>query len=189
MKNLTPLLCTLALVAACTPSTTSIDQQNENPLTASRYGDELADTMANLIIRKDPVLEQPGMRESVEKGIAEGKEIGAVARQIQKQGMMGSFISVSQSVIGYALLLDKTLYLSSDFFSSPGLNLHLYLTDVVDPRDTEFPDPNAVNIGRLQAVYGAQEYVLDIEDASALRTAVVWDATLKQIYGFAQLSR
>ncbi len=191
MKRILSFLCIAALLSACTsvPSRTSIEQQLENPLTASRYGDELADAMANLFIQKDPVVDQPGMKALIEQGIAEGKQIAAVARKQQKEGTMGIFHEVKRSIFGYALFFEDTLYLSSDFFVSPGVDLHVYFSEAVDPRDAAFPDVTAVDLGRLQMVFGPQQYQVTSKDPSKLRTVVVWDTKLKQIYGFAQLSR
>ncbi len=191
MKKSIPLLY-LLLLGACTaaPGQTSIDQQNNNPLVASRYGDELADRMANLIIIKDPIVDQPGMRQVIDDAIAEGKKMGAQARQMQQQGLMGQFFSVHQAVGGFALLLNDVLYFSSDFATDPGLDLHVYVTSDIDPREIpDFPNINTTDIGAVQNPYGAQVYEIDAENSSDIRTVVLWDKTLKRLYGFAQLAR
>jgi len=189
MKLLTPVLCALILLGGCTAGKgTSIAEQNRNPLTASRYGDELADRMASIVIGKDPVADDAGTRKAIDEAITNGKELSATARMRQSEGMLGGFIGMKQGVYGFGLLLGTTFYTSSDFASDPGIDLHLYLTTVVDPRDIQFPDPTALDLGPLQSVYGAQEYTLE-EDSAGMRTAVIWDRRLKRLYGFAQLSK
>lgn len=185
------LLCTVAIgLCACSNSPTSIATENKNPFTASRYGDELADTLANLFISKDAVVEQPGMKDIIQKKIDEAKTIADDARQEQQKGIMGSFIGIKEDVQGYGLLLDKTLYFSSDFETQPGINLHVYLTNAVDPRDTAFPDTTALDLGVIQSVYGAQQYKLPANSKpETYRTIVLWDTVLKRPYSFVQLTK
>jgi hypothetical protein len=186
------LLLTFILAASlsgCT-SSTSIAQENRNPLVASRYGDMQADTLANLFISKDPVTQQPGMKDLIEKKIDEAKTISTNARQLQQNGLMGLFIGIKEGVQGYALLLEKTLYFSSDFETKPGLNLHVYLTNAVDPRDVTFPDKTAIDLGEIQSAYGAQQYTLPGNTKpESYRTVVLWDTVLKRSYSFSQLSK
>ncbi len=188
MKRSALLFAALIAITACSPKTTSINQQNENPLVASRYGDELADTMANFVIAKDPIADDEATRKLIDGGIAAGKEMALKARLRQEEGLLGAILPVKGDTVGYGLLLDGTLYLSSDFSTGPGLNLHVYLTTAVDPRDGQFPDDTAVDLGTIQAAYGAQQYAVR-GDTEKLRTLVFWDATLKQLYGFAQLQK
>ncbi len=184
---LVPALLTLA---ACTPMHTSIDQQNQNPLTASRYGDELADTMANFIITNDPIVKDAAIRKVIDAEIARGKDIATSAREIQSDGLLGSIIGIKADVIGLALLSENVLYLSSDFITDPGASLHVYVTTVVDPRDDTFPDATAIDLGSLQATYGPQQYDVPVQDdPNKLRTFVLYDTKLKIIYGFAQISK
>lgn len=189
-STLTSLVLGSCFLVACNSGTTSIAEQNRNPLTASRYGDELADSLANLIINDSPVIKEPGMQDLVTKEIARAKEIAADARILQREGMMGVLIPVDGQTTGYALYLDDILYFSSDFEIKPRLSIHVYLTTTVDPRDAAFPDPTAIDLGMLQTTYGAQKYAVPRQDESELlRTLVLWDETLKQIVGFAQLAR
>lgn len=185
------ILCSsIFLLTACGPTTTSIDQQNANPLVASRYGDELADTMANLVIQNDPIIKEPGMQQIIEKEIARGKSIAMNARETQAQGMKGQIIALKESVIGSVLLFSDTLYFSSDFEAKPGPDLHVYLTTIVDPRDETFPDATALDLGTIQSSYGAQQYNISSSiDPVKMRTLVLFDTKLRRIYGFAQLSK
>ncbi len=103
---------------------------------------------------------------------------------------MGPIIAVKEDVTGYVLHLDCTVFFSSDFTTSPGPSLRVFLTTTVDPRDVTFPDKSAVDLGPLQSAYGAQQYSMPGDDsAGALRTFVLFDTRLKSIYGFAQLSQ
>lgn len=189
MRTLTISLVTACcLLTACNPNTTNIAEQNSNPLTASRYGDELADTLANFIISKDPITEKDGMEEFINNEIAKAKAISLDAREKQAQGLMGRLISLDNDVIGQALYIDNTLYFSSDFIVDPGPSLHIYLTETVDPRDGVFPDSTAVDLGEAQSSYGAQQYRVSAT-SDKLRTLVFWDTKLQKMYGFAQLSR
>lgn len=184
----TILTATLVL-SACGATGTSISEQNTNPITASRYGEELADRMADLVIQKDPILSEPGMEEYVNAEIEKGKKIAEKARDIQDRGMMGPILPMKQTVLGYALYVDDTLYLSSDFQSDPGSALHLYLTTVVDPRDGTFPDQTAIDLGVIQSQYGPSSYAVPHQDKPELyRTLVFYETKLKRLYGFAQLS-
>lgn len=185
------ILSVLVILAACSSAQrTSIDQQNRNPLVASRYGDELADTMADIVINDEPILKQAGTRAIINAEIARGKEIGNIARRKQSQGMKGALIRIREEMEGYVLYLDDTLYLSSDFITKPGPELHAYLTTGVDPRDVPFPEQSSIDLGPVQTVFGAQQYDVPHQDKPELyRTFVLWEKKLGRLYGFAQLSK
>lgn len=187
----TPIIPFLLLaLTACSAGQTSIPEQNNNPLTASRYGDELADTMANFIIGNDPIVNDPDMRALIESEIERGKDIAAAAREIHSEGALGAIIGLKAATTGFALYHENTLYFSSDFSTNPGASLHVYLTTIVDPRDTEFPDSTAIDLGKLQAAYGPQQYsVPSQKEEDKLRTVVLFDSKLKMVYGFAQISK
>ena len=179
-------------LAACGQQTqkTSIENENMNPLTASRYGDELADTMANLVIQKDPLSLKADTRAVIDQKISMGKKLGEDARKLQAEGMMGQIIQIKEEVSGYVLYLNDMLFLSSDFLTKPGPNLHVYLTQTVDPRDGTFPDKTAIDLGAVQNIYGAQTYAVPHqEDPKLYRTFVLWDKTFSRLYGFAQLAK
>ncbi len=186
-RTLTLSILSLLLLSACSGATTSA---NKNPLTASRYGDELADTLANLVIQQDPIAKDPAMRALIDSEIAKAKKIGESARETQSQGTRGTFTPIKEQPFGQALYVSNMLYLSTDFASAPGPNLHLYITQVVDPRDAAFPDKTAIDLGEIKSAYGAQEYrVLSQEKPELLRTVVLYDTVLKRLYSFAQLSK
>lgn len=178
------------LLASCSFGGSGTVSWSSNPLVASRYGDDLANAMANLIITNDPIAQDKAVRPIIDREIEEGKRITREAEATMKRSMQGGIIPINEDVRGYALYLDDRLYFSTDFESKPGPDLHVYLTQAVDPRDGEFPDGTAVDLGVLQSPYGAQEYrVPPQERADALRTVVFWDKSLRRLYGFGQLSK
>ena len=180
----------LALAGCGGSFNTSIELENENPLVASRYGDELADAAANLIIQNDPIMKEPGMQEQINKEIVRGKQIGQDARERMSMGMQGAIIPLNDNVAGTALYLDDVLYFSSDFYCRPGVTVHVYLTTVVDPRDGTFPDATAIDLGPLQYNFGAQRYAVPHQSKPELmRSLAIYDKTLKRLYALSQLSK
>lgn len=174
------------LFAGCAGNQTQL----KNPLTAARYGEELADTMANLVIANDPIAKTPEMQTRIHQIITEGKQITMDARTKTDRGMKGGLIPIKENTTGYALYLDDILYFSSEFETKPGPDLHVFLTTAVDPRDVTFPDKTAVDLGILQSPYGAQQYSVPPEKNPALlRTVVLYDLTVKRLYAFGQLSK
>ncbi len=186
---LTTLSLSLALSACRSiPGYTSIDRENSNPLVASRYGEELADSMANYIIANDPITKNPGIISILEQEIERGKDLADAARAKQSEGALGGILQMKQEAFGLVLLLSGTLYLSSDFMTTPGPSLHAFLTEVIDPRDVEFPDSSAIDLGEIQSAFGAQQYNLPKKSSpDAMRTFVLFDTALNEIYAFAQL--
>lgn len=189
MKN-TLLFLSFLLLAGCGVRGTSISEQNQNPLTAARYGDELANALADLIIQNDPIAEDPGMKARIQDEIEQAKKIGNNARNILNRGSMGPLIPIKEDMEGWAAYTNGTLYLSSDFYTRPGPSLRVYLTTVVDPRDVDFPDETAIDLGEIQSMYGAQEYAVNTDtEPRLLRTVALYDTTLQRLFGFAQLSQ
>ncbi len=195
MHRISPrvLIASLSLIflSACSGSSqTSIKEQNQNPLTASRYGDELADSMANLVIQDDPAAKDPTMRKIIDAQIELGKKLGDDARMKHEEGMKGGFVPIRSEVIGYVLYVDDIVYFSPDFLTEPGADLRVLHTTVVDPRDVAFPDPTSIDLGPLQSVFGAQQYSVPHQEKPELyRTLVIFDKKLKRIYGLVQLSK
>ena len=191
LKHSVFIAASLALLSACSGTAqTSIEEQNRNPLTASRYGDELADSMANMVIQEDPVSKDPVTRKIIDAEIERGKTIGDDARMKHQEGMRGGFVEIKAEVMGYVLYVDDTVYFSLEFLSEPGADLRVLHTTVVDPRDVAFPDPTSIDLGPLQSVYGAQQYSVPHQEKPELyRTVVIFDKKLKRIYGFVQLSK
>lgn len=177
------VIATSVLLSACGVS-------GQNPITASRYADELADLLASLIILKDPIVEEPGMKEYLQSEIVKAKKMGDDAREVLEQGLQGMIIAGKEEAAGYAVYTENRLFLSSDFYVPPGPDLHVYLTTVVDPRDGVFPDDSAMDLGKLKTPYGEQTYsVKEVEKPETYRTLAVYDKKLKRLYGFAQLAK
>lgn len=179
-------VATLVALAGCAGTT---DNRSQNRLLRIQRAEELADTLANIIIEQDPITKDPATMEMITKEIARAKQALAAEQSAQSTAMSGPFLSMQESVQGWALMQDGALHLSSDFHSRPGIDLRIYLTTAVDPRDVTFPDVSAVDLGSIDYPYGP--LILQIPSGSAtekLRTAVVWDARLKRLHGFAQLS-
>ncbi len=187
----TPLAACLVLLAACSNSPRSsrdIATEVLNPLTAIQYGNELADTLADIIIQDDPLLERAGMEEFLQQNIAKAKTMVQVGRDARMRGRFGSFIPLSEYVQGDALYVDNRLYFSPTFLADPGIVLHVYLTQAVDPREVEFPDATAINLGEIQSIYGPQTYIVPPQENPDLyRMVVLWDVQLSRLYGFAQI--
>ncbi len=186
-RHLFAVLGCLSLLAACSGPTARPDA---NPLLRIQREEELADSLANVIIMKDPVADDESTRKFIESEIVRAKESLAEAQRLQLKGASGPFIPVKESVEGWALYIDGMLYLSSDFHSRPGTDLHLYVSTVVDPRDVAFPDVTALDLGRIDYPYGAMALPVSTDyKPEELRSVVLWDAKLKRLHGFVQLSR
>jgi len=179
------VLLSVALFAGCGQK--QLAPEN-NTLLQSQRLEELADTLANIIITQDPSSKDDATREMITMEIAKAKEALAIEQTAQKNGLSGPFLSAMETVQGNVLLQNGALYLSSDFYSRPGLNLRLYLTSAVDPRDVTFPDVTAVDLGEIVYPFGPMAFAVQGKDLQNMRTAVLWDVKLKRLYGFAQLS-
>ena len=140
-------------------------------------------------IQKDPIMEDESKKDFIKSEKQKWLTKAKNATIEQLDGKSGHFIKWKEFTMGEVLFTYPKLYLGPTFETTPGPNLHLYLTTEVDPRDVEFPDETAVDIGVPLSPYGAQTYeVPELEDPSLFRTAVLWDKKLERLYGFAQLS-
>ena len=185
-KILLTMLCATAILSGCAPAIRTSD----NPLLKSQRGEELSDTLANLIISNDPIVKQPGMQTVINAEITKAKQVLADGHNDERSGMIGTLIPIKENAQGTVLYKNDTLYLSSDFYAQPGIELHLYLTTAVDPRDVAFPDKTALDLATLEYPYGAMSLQVPHQNAPELyRTAVLWDKKLNRLYGFAQLSK
>ncbi|MDD4319394.1 MAG: hypothetical protein PHW10_03665 [Candidatus Peribacteraceae bacterium] len=182
------------LLAACTAAGT--DRSNvrweellHNPLYAERYWSELTEKMVNIHLREPDVLKDPQMRSIVDDVRTNALRRAQEASLERNKGKRGPFNTVADETTGVVLLLDRTLYFSSDFHALPGPSLRIYLSAMADPRDAAFPDATSVEIGRLESPYGAQEYLLPaiLEKPEDMRSVVLYDPRLKRLSSFAQL--
>ena len=192
MNKLTLLIPIIAL-AGCANSQTdsiSLDKLLENPLFAERYADEKVDAIVEFKIQKDPIIEDPSKEKIMEKERKEWLAVAKDATAKQRAGTRGNLIEITEYANGEALYLEDKLYFGPELETIPSVELHVYLTTVVDPRDIEFPDEQALDLGELQTPYGAQVYnVPHQEDPLLYRTVVIWDEKLEKIWSFAQLSK
>jgi|TARA_B100001971_G_C18250092_1_gene577467 hypothetical protein len=194
MKKLIILCLALAACAPFQPSnpdpaSVPLDERMKNPLFAQEYAKEMVNRLTELEISKDPILEDEKMAEYVQKTKREWKNKDRSARKLKRMGIYGSFIGVDEHVVGDSLLMQNYLYMGMNFISAPGPDLHVFLSEEVDPRDVNFPDPTSVDLGLMESPFGAHRYSVPIvENINRLRTAVLWDMKLNRLYGFAQLS-
>ncbi len=194
MKTILPLsLATSILVVGCASqhnenANVSLDALLQNPLYAERYMENMVDFYTEFEIQEDPILDNEEINAFMDSERRNWLDQSRKVRELQREGFLGNLITVNKSVYGEVLYLNDMLYLGSEFESTPGPSLHLYLTQAVDPRDVAFPDSTSIDIGRLESAYGAQSYSVPPTDKPELyRTLVLWDDKLSILYGFAQL--
>ena len=190
----TSLLLVLSVLslAACSNGLSvgsELKEKIENPLYAKRYYEDLVDHMVNLEIQNDPLTASGATKEIIEDTRITAVEKAKDANAKRQKGLNGTIISDMGYAHGIVLVLDDSLFLGPDFSVTPGVDLHVYTSTVLDPRDAPFPDATAVDMGSLKEAYGAQEYDFPSppENQPAYRTFVLWDRALNRIYGFAQL--
>ncbi|MBU0458115.1 DM13 domain-containing protein [Patescibacteria group bacterium] len=201
MKRLL-LISTVFLTACASITDGSPDAENNhasiplkerlvNPLFAEQYSKAMTERLTELVIDKDPIIEDEKKARYVEDTKRYWMDIDRKSRKLQQQGLTGQFVGDKEYVIGEALLINNILFLGTKFETDPGPELHIFLSEVLDPRDLEeFPDPSFVDLGALQSPYGAQRYGIPVvTNIDALRTVILWDNQLKRLYGFAQLSK
>lgn len=182
------------LLAGCSQdplprSDTSLEEQLRNPLYAEQYYDELVERLVTLEIQKNPLLEDEEKKERVEKARSKALANANEANNLQDKGTKGNFLSMEEFAKGEVLYLENWLYFSPEFETVPGISLSVFMTIVVDPRDVNFPDVSAIDLGPLSDPYGAQALpVPPVDIPLAYRTVVLWDTVLERLYGFAQLS-
>lgn len=192
---LVPSLTLISLLTACTaapsgPLSLPLQERLRNPLVAERYWSEMAEHMADFTRTKDPIMQDPIKAAIIESERTRALERVAQARALKREGLSGLLQAVmpGEDAIGELLLRGLTLSFGSEFLIKPSPSVHVYLSAVLDPRDSAFPDDTNVDLGPLQTAYGAQEYALPEGTATdPLRTVVLYDTRLERIIGFAQL--
>ncbi|MBM3231254.1 hypothetical protein FJZ28_02905 [Candidatus Peregrinibacteria bacterium] len=180
------------ILAGCSQSVqgNTLESLLRNPLFAEQYSEQMVDTLTELEINQDVLLQNESKKKEVLGLKNQWLDTARNARKDQREGLLGGFVPVHAFIEGEVLLSGRTVHLSPQFVSVPGPSLHLYLTPAVDPRDVKFPDPSAADLGVLPSPYGTQSIELPADAGEALlfRSVVLWDTTLEKIYGFAQLS-
>jgi hypothetical protein len=193
MKKLLPIVCAL-LLAGCiseppNPHSTSLEERLKNPLFAEHYFEELVQGMVKIELNKDSLLEDDNKKKILNDARRNGLKRSRDAEQAQLPGALGTFITDQVHTEGTALYLDNMIYISPKFSTTPGVTLHFFLTKVVDPREKEFPDDTAIDLGSVVTAYGAQRYpVKEVENPREYRTLVLFDTSLERVHAFAQLS-
>lgn len=191
-KYLSLLPASALLLGACTSgSATSTDLQDQlkNPLYAEYYYDTLVEHMVNLVLQNDPLTKDPAANDVIEDTRVNGLKKAHEATEKQSKGLIGTIVSDFDYAVGEALLLGNVLYVGPEFQTSPGADLHVYLSSALDPRDATFPDETALDLGMIKSAFGAHTYDVPAQEADApeFRSMVLFDTKLKRIYGFAQL--
>ena len=181
----------LVPLASCTTKNQlTLEQSLKNPLFAERYGNEMTDRMTELEIQHDPLLKEGRKGKYAMDAKEQALTLGDAATKKRHEGTYGSFVTVKEETDGSVLFVDSMLYLSPNFATYPGPSLHLFITTIVDPRNVQFPDGTAIDLGRLESPYGAGQYAVPKNaKQGAYRTVVLWDTRLERVYSFAQLSR
>ncbi len=193
MKHIPLLLgLSLLLLSACSrgPAVSEeIKEKTKNPLYAKRYYEDLVEHMVNLEIQNDPLSESGATKDMIEDTRIAALSEAKSANAKRSSGLNGSLVSDFDYARGNVLLLDNVLFLGPEFSATPGIDLHVYVSSTIDPRDAAFPDPSAADLGSLKEAYGAQQYDVpkQTEGEPAFRTFVLFDRALNRVYGFAQL--
>ncbi len=190
MKRLFPIAAAL-LLAACSKTYFTPDSNAllSNPLYAEQYAEQMVDTMVDLEIYEDPILEDASIKKIVDETKGHWLAVAREARAAQRKGAKGGFIPMRAYAEGEVLFTEDALHVSPQFSATPGPSLHIFITTIVDPRDTEFPDETAIDLGEIASMQGAQSFpVPAMENWKIYRTVVLWDRDLKRLYAFAQIS-
>ena len=192
MKHRSLLLALpLMLLGACSAQSSgsvTLDDNLKNPLFAHRYYIDLVDEMVNFQLNNDPVIKDAGKRSAIDDARIQGTKHAQETALLNQKGQRGTIQSEKERTAGSVLLLGNTLFFGTDFITSPGPSLHVYLTTVVDPRQSHFPDATAIDLGPVQNPYGAQAFLLPKTDKPVTyRSVGIWDDALGTFWGFAQL--
>ena len=190
-KQSMSLVLALAL-SGCATTQYSPDREAllSNPLYAEILAENMVDTMVNLEIYNDPILEDEEKKQIADSTKEQWLAAAKVARALQREGAKGQFIPMKEYAEGEVLLLENNVHFSTFFNTVPGPSLHVFLSKAVDPRDVRFPDESALDLGEMTVPYGAQSYAVPETDAlQEYRTVVLWDTELDRLYAFAQISQ
>jgi len=155
--SILPILLSLALVGC---GSTRLPDQSlmDNPLFVERYADEIVSSFTEMEIQKDPIMEDESKKDFIKSAKTKWLRVAKEATADQLEGKIGHFLKWEEFAMGEVLFTYPKLYIGPTFETTPGPNLHLYLTTEVDPREIEFPDETAIDIGTPVSPYGAQTY-------------------------------
>ena len=192
MKKIILSTVLLVILTGCQRTISTEQELNyllENALFAERYAEAMVDAMVGLEIYNDPIIQDEKKKKIADKTKEKWLKVAQKARKKQREGAIGSFTTINEFTTGEVLYVDNTLFFAPDFATIPGPSLHLMLTKVVDPRDTEFPDASVIDLGEIRSNLGTSRYTVpEVENPIEYRTIVLWDTKLERLYGFAQIS-
>lgn len=183
-------LLTLTACQNNTGNEQSLSYLLENPLFAERYSEAMVDTMVEFEIYEDPIIEDEEKMKIIDKTKEKWLKVAQQSRVDQRNGSKGSFTPINEFTAGEVLFTDGKVYLAPDFASVPGPSVHFFLSTVVDPRDSDFPDESAIDLGVMRSNLGTGRYDVEVEidDPIKYRSLVLFDTELERLYGFAQIS-
>lgn len=191
MKRLVPALA--LLLAACGSNLQSMDVQKyfaQNPLAAEEAATALGQVYVSMIVDEKAELEKNDLFDEVDgMRVAAGKAIEDATRE-RKNGLLGQFIPHKQFTRGFVLVRPKDgiIFTGTTFESAPGPDLHLFASELSDPREGVFPDDSAVDLGLMGYTYGPQTMTFDATLWNDnFRSLIIYDVKLKRLYGFAQI--
>tara|TARA_Y100000310_G_C20496620_1_gene721862 strand:+ start:395 stop:979 length:585 start_codon:yes stop_codon:yes gene_type:complete len=191
MKTL-PLTLALALtLTGCSHAVFTPDQDAllNNPLYLEQFSEQMVDRMTNLEILQDPLLEDEAKAAIVDATKVKWLKAAKESRKQQRNGIKGTIIPMKEYVEGEVLYYNNQLHLAPHFVTAPGPNLHVFLSMTIDPRDVQFPDETALDLGQIIVPYGAQSFAVPtVDEPKRYRSVVIWDSSLDRLYGFAQVN-
>ncbi len=188
MKKILPI-AVLFLLAGCTASKSpDLAAALQNPLYAEQYYDAQVEYMVSMVIGEDELLKDASVKAAIDTARLEALKNARIATEDQAKGKMGFVVSDMELVRGEVLLLEKILYTGPEFVMTPGIDVHAYLSTVVDPRaEGTFPDESAIDLGAVSGSFGSMTYMVPVSADESMNTFVLYDEALKRIVGFAQL--
>lgn len=188
------LLLSLALVGCSSAGQATLDQHLQNPLFAEQYWGDYAQRLADIEIYKDlphnkEIVEDTKRLASLRSLKEEALSKHRAATKTRDRAATAMMTTLSELSQGEVMLVDNVLYTDPLFDTPPGPDLHMYVSEITDPRDVEFPDPTAIDLGVVYQPYGAGAYPIPERpsDAKRLYTVILYDKELKRLYAFAQL--
>lgn len=196
MKKSLIALSALLLLAGCNKTEplqrTDIQAYYEgNPLAREQVAANATRVMVGMLVNERESLRQNDLFDEVDALRLEWGKKEEEAMKDRKNGLLGSFIPVSQEAFGRILVrpAEGIIFTSTAFSVDPGPQLRLFATKSVDPRGKEFPDADSVDLGVVPFPYGPQTFRFRPNLwQEGMLTLVLYDTKLERMYGFAQLS-
>lgn len=191
MKNslFASVVTAILLFSGCSKIPPETQALLENPLYAESYYADLTEQYVQMLMGEKADLEEKGQLEFIESERDAAVQNSKDASAKRKQGLWGVFVPLSDNPIGRVAVLGSTLYLGPEFLMEPSVEPHIYVSEVIDPRDSEeFPDPTSIDVGPVLSPYGTQQHVIPWETPNPkIKSVILYDKKLKRQIGFAQL--